>query len=267
MDRRNSKATIIVKRPKVVAGGHHGGAWKVAYADFVTAMMAFFLLMWLLSTTDEETKLGLADYFSPTIPIHSTNGGGDGPFGGASMFSQDVLAQDATGRLGGPDEASKESLWDLENRLRGASGDAVAADPLLKHVRTRLTDEGLIIEVFDIPGSPLFVGDTALPAPILERLLAMVGRVLASTGNRVAIAGHLAPGDGAGDPWGLSADRAQRARALLTAAGVADRRLDRVAGKADRSPAPGAEAPGRNRRVEITLLRRFEAAGRQAAGR
>lgn len=263
MDRRNSKAPIIVKRPKVVQGGHHGGAWKVAYADFVTAMMAFFLLMWLLSTTDEETKLGLADYFSPTIPIHSTNGGGDGPFGGSSMFSQDVLAQDETGREGDPeDAASRESLWDLENRLRGASGDAVAADPLLKHIRTRLTDEGLIIEVFDIPGSPLFLGDTALPNAILERLLAMVGRVLSSTENQVAITGHLAPGDAATDPWGLSADRAQRARALLTAAGVADRRLDRVAGKADRSPAPGAEAPPRNRRIEITLLRRFDKAGR-----
>ena len=265
MDRK--AGPIIIKRKKVVAGGHHGGAWKVAYADFVTAMMAFFLLMWLLSTTDEETRLGLADYFSPTIPISETRSGGEGPFDGESMFSQDVLARDETGRLDGPDETADESLWDLENRLRGASGDAVAADPLLRHIRTRLTDEGLIIEVFDIPGSPLFVGDTALPAPILERLLAMVGRVLASTGNRVAITGHLAPGDAAEDPWSLSADRAQRARALLTAAGVADRRLDRVAGKADRSPAPGAEAPGRNRRVEITLLRRFEEPERRQAGR
>ena len=86
----------------MVAGGHHGGAWKVAYADFVTAMMAFFLLMWLLSVTDEETRLGLADYFSPTIPIHSTRGGGDGPFDGESMFSQDVLAKDETGQKGDP---------------------------------------------------------------------------------------------------------------------------------------------------------------------
>ena len=263
MDRKNSKATIVIKRPKVVEGGHHGGAWKVAYADFVTAMMAFFLLMWLLSTTDEETKLGLADYFSPTIPIHSTNGGGDGPFGGASMFSQDVLAQDATGRMGDPtaaetrDAAADASLWELENRLRGATGDAVAADPLLKHIRTRVTDEGLIIEVFDIPGSPLFADGTALPNPILERLLAMVGRVLAATGNQIAIAGHLAPGDAGDDPWDLSADRAQRARAMLTAAGVADARLDRVTGKADRSPAPGADSLARNRRIEITLLRRF----------
>lgn len=273
MDRRNSKATIVIKRPKVVEGGHHGGAWKVAYADFVTAMMAFFLLMWLLSTTDEETKLGLADYFSPTIPIHSTRGGGDGPFSGASMFVQDVLAREETGRKGDPEATSPEdhevdaSLWDLENRLRGATGDAVAADPLLKHIRTRLTDEGLIIEVFDIPGSPLFLGETALPNPVLERLLAMIGRVLAGTRNQVAVTGHLAPGDGATDPWTLSGDRAQRARALLTTAGVADARLARVTGKADRSPAPGAEGEGRNRRIEITLLRSFDSGGGAASTR
>ena len=77
MDRKGN--VIVIRRKTVIAGGHHGGAWKVAYADFVTAMMAFFLLMWLLSTTDEQTRLGLADYFSPTIPIHDSRGGGDGP--------------------------------------------------------------------------------------------------------------------------------------------------------------------------------------------
>ena len=151
----------------MVAGGHHGGAWKVAYADFVTAMMAFFLLMWLLSTTDEQTRLGLADYFSPTIPIHESRSGGDGPFDGELMFSQDVLARDETGQNGDPekmaeagglDQASDESLHDVEKALLGGSGDAMEADPLLEHIRTRVTDEGLIIEVFDIAGSPLFDG-------------------------------------------------------------------------------------------------------------
>jgi chemotaxis protein MotB len=159
MDRRNSKSVVIIKRPKIVAAGHHGGAWKVAYADFVTAMMAFFLLMWLLSVTDEQTRLGLADYFSPTIPIHSTLGGGDGPFAGASMFSQDILARDETGRQGDPlsreddaQDVGDQTLWDIQSQLMGASGDAVDADPMLKHIRTRVTDEGLIIEVFDIEG-------------------------------------------------------------------------------------------------------------------
>ena len=121
MDRK--AGPIVVKRKKVVAGGHHGGAWKVAYADFVTAMMAFFLLMWLLSVTDEETRLGLADYFSPTIPIHSTRGGGDGPFDGESMFSQDVLAKDETGQKGDPEEKT-EPGGDRRQPLRGREGAA-----------------------------------------------------------------------------------------------------------------------------------------------
>jgi chemotaxis protein MotB len=264
MDRK--AGPIVIKRKRVVAGGHHGGAWKVAYADFVTAMMAFFLLMWLLSVTDEQTRLGLADYFSPTIPIHSTRGGGDGPFDGDSMFSQDVLARDETGQKGDPEDktdpaATDASLYEVEKALLGGSGDAMEADPLLQHIRTRVTDEGLIIEVFDIDGSPLFDGPTATPNPIFERLTEMIGRVLARTTNAVAVSGHLATGDvsfAGPDPWSLSADRAQLTRRLLVASGVEDKRLDRVTGKADRGPVvEDKPRDPRNRRVEITLLRRF----------
>jgi chemotaxis protein MotB len=262
MDRKSGNI-VIVKRKTVVAGGHHGGAWKVAYADFVTAMMAFFLLMWLLSTTDEQTRLGLADYFSPTVPIHETRGGGDGPFDGDSMFSQDVLARDETGQQGDPariEEAAAldQSLYEVEQALLGGSGDAMEADPLLEHIRTRVTDEGLIIEVFDIEGSPLFDGPSVTPNPIFERLLEMIGRVLSRTENPVAVAGHLAAGDaGPGDAWSVSTGRAQLSRELLEAAGVRDARMERVSGKADRNPVADDPADPRNRRVEITLLRRF----------
>jgi chemotaxis protein MotB len=264
MDRK--AGPIVIKRKKVIAGGHHGGAWKVAYADFVTAMMAFFLLMWLLSVTDEETRLGLADYFSPTIPIHSTRGGGDGPFDGESMFSQDVLAKDETGQKGDPQErtepaATDTSLHEVEKALLGGSGDATEANPLLEHIRTRVTDEGLIIEVFDLDRSPLFDGASAKPNPIFERLIEMIGRVLSRTTNGVAVSGHLAAGDttvGGSDPWALSTDRAQLALGLLVASGVKEARVDRVTGKADRNPVI-ADKPRdvRNRRVEITLLRHF----------
>jgi chemotaxis protein MotB len=229
--------------------------------------MAFFLLMWLLSVTTEEQRMGLADYFSPSIPLYKTGGGGDGPFGGSSMFSQMTMAQDETGRrseeLLRTDMAadSDESFWDIEAELLAGSGDAVEADPLLRHIRTRITDEGLIIEVFDIEGSPLFDGQSSQANPVLEQLLDMVGRVLARTTNPVAVTGHLgaAPaGEGHPDPWQLSADRAQVARTLLVAAGVTDPRLARVTGKADRSPTVEDPADARNRRIEITLLRRFE---------
>ncbi|MEY4871299.1 MAG: hypothetical protein RLZZ563_629, partial [Pseudomonadota bacterium] len=91
-------APVIIKRKKVIAGGgHHGGAWKVAYADFVTAMMAFFMLMWLLNATTEKQRKGLADYFSPTIPVNRISGGGDGSFGGDSVLSEQTMAQNGTG--------------------------------------------------------------------------------------------------------------------------------------------------------------------------
>ena len=264
MDRKGN--VIVIRRKTVIAGGHHGGAWKVAYADYVTAMMAFFLLMWLLSTTDEQTRLGLADYFSPTIPIHDSRSGGDGPFDGDSMFSQDVLAKDETGAKGDPKKnedpaATDQSLYEIEKALLGGSGDAMEADPLLEHIRTRVTDEGLIIEVFDIEGSPLFDGPSPSPNPIFERLVEMIGRVLSHTVNPVAVTGHLAAGDvgrSGPDPWQLSSDRAQLARTLLSAAGVADARVARVTGKSDRSPVADDPHDQRNRRIEITLLRHFD---------
>jgi chemotaxis protein MotB len=257
----------IIKRRKVVAGGHHGGAWKVAYADFVTAMMAFFLLMWLLNVSDEEMRAGLADYFSPTIPLYQTSGGGDGPFEGSSMFSVDALSKDETGAIGDPERKTEigtpdQTLWEIEQQLTGGSGDAVEADPLLQHIATRVTDEGLIIEVFDIQGSPLFAGPTAKHNEILDRLLGMIGRVLSHTGNPVAISGHLASGDVEAaeprpDPWILSADRAQLARELLVEAGIEDGRLKRVVGQADRAPVTARPQDQRNRRLEIILLREF----------
>ena len=260
----------IIKRKKVVAGGHHGGAWKVAYADFVTAMMAFFLLMWLLNATDSATRKGLADYFSPTIPIHQINGGGDGPYEGVSMFGVEANVIAPKPEAGRPearaagDEA--KSLAEIQKALAATSGDAALADPLLRHIATRITDEGLIIDVFDVPGSPLFDARSLAPNPILRELLGMIGRVLARARNDVAITGHLAPGDlmgedGTGlagegvDPWLLSANRAQAARPRLVAAGVAEDRLARVTGKADRAPFTEDQDDPRNRRIEVTLLR------------
>jgi chemotaxis protein MotB len=258
----------IIKRKTVVAAGHHGGAWKVAYADFVTAMMAFFLLMWLLNASDDVTREGLAQYFSPTIPIHDLSGGGDGIFSGSSLFSSQSLAQNEIGEAGGPGaenaaEVEDRNFADLEAELLGASGDALEADPLLEHIATRITDEGLIIDVFDRPGSPLFNGATSEFNPIFERLVKMIGRVVALTGNQIAVSGHLAAGDVARsvpspDPWILSSDRAQIARELLVLAGVGEPRIERVTGQADRAPLDEAVAgDSRNRRVEITLLRKF----------
>jgi len=262
MSKKGAEPTLIIRRKKVIQGGHHGGAWKVAYADFVTAMMAFFLLMWLLNATSEEQRKGIADYFSPTVPVFPTRGGGDGPFGGSSMFSDDSLAEVEPGsQPGNPMEESivaltDPSLGEIESELLGESGDAMAANPAMEHIRTRLTDDGLIIEVFDIEGSPLFIGGTAVPTPTVEALLGMIGRVLSHTVNPIAVAGHVGPG--ATDVWRLSVDRAQVARQLIVEAGVGDGRIARVTGNADRNPATDDPTDWRNRRIEITVLRRFD---------
>ena len=136
-------APVIIKRKKVVAGeGHHGGAWKVAYADFVTAMMAFFMLMWLLNATTEKQRKGIADYFNPTIPVNRISGGGEGSFGGTSVFSEETLAQAG---MGATNKHATE-----QNQARGQSGlmengradDADAQQAVLEAVITALLARG-----------------------------------------------------------------------------------------------------------------------------
>ncbi|MDF2231131.1 flagellar motor protein MotB [Albimonas sp. CAU 1670] len=272
-------AAMIVKRKKVVGGdGHHGGAWKVAYADFVTAMMAFFLLMWLLNATTEEQRAGLAEYFDPRVPIAKISGGGTGAFGGDSMFSESTMSQNGTGasaqnpmqneqskgdtgtlsRKG--DEGSAQELTELDNLFRGMTGESEAADELLQHIKTRVTDEGLVIELFDVDGKPLFRSGSAEPTPQMTALLEMVGGVARLVTNRIAITGHTDASPFAADApygnWELSTDRAQVTRRALGEAGVEVARMARVTGKADTEPAPNAALDDpRNRRVQITLLR------------
>lgn len=276
----SDKAPIIIKRKKVVkGGGHHGGAWKVAYADFVTAMMAFFLLMWLLNATTEKQRKGIADYFSPTIPVFRVSGGGDGTFNGDSVFTQEEMAQTGTGasglrpsmtelaagdsgvspatQNGGQDGEVELKFTEIESMFRGDSGESSVADELLKHVFTRVTDEGLIIEIFELENSPLFDPRTAEPTQKMEVLMAMVGDVIGIVTNDVAVSGHTDVAAINGDSFSLSSDRALFARGQLLQTGIESERIVRVTGNADRDPSQPNADVYRNRRVEITLLRRL----------
>ena len=283
-------APVIIKRKKVVGGdGHHGGAWKVAYADFVTAMMAFFMLMWLLNATTEKQRKGIADYFNPTIPVNRVSGGGEGAFGGESVFSERMLAQTGTGATfpsPSPDrqargtvgtgravaekdtktdgqiqaqiEAQAQALREVENMLNGLSGESLLSEQLLRHIVTRLTDEGLIIELFDIDGAPLFSEDGAEPTEVLDELIAVVGQAFALVRNQVAVAGYVAarPVVLADNPvWDLSTRRAQIVRRLLEKDGLAAERVERVTGYADRKPVVSDRMAARNNRLELVLLR------------
>ena len=265
-------APVIIKRKKVIqASGHHGGAWKVAYADFVTAMMAFFLLMWLLNATTEKQRKGLSDYFNPTIPVNRISGGGDGAFGGESVFSDETLVYTGTGaterRTASASTAEKaddsdkaqSDLEDVQKALIARGGESNTMEQLLRHVITRITDEGLVIEIYDIEGAPLFTGETAISQPVTEEIARLLSDVLNLTSNEIAVNGHLRsyPVTLIDNPvWNLSSERAQTLRELLQKAGIDDQRIQRVTGFADRKPATSDSTALRNNRLEIILLRR-----------
>lgn len=276
MGAQTNAAPIIIKRKRVSGGdGHHGGAWKVAYADFVTAMMAFFMLMWLLNATTETQRKGLADYFSPTIPVNPVSGGGDGAFGGNNMFSEQTMVMDgsgaakrhptiarrARGSVGVNPDGGKEKSADfstLEAQLLGRTGESMVSDKVLKHIVTRVTDEGLVVELFDTDDQPLFESGTGDPTPMMRALALLVARSSDLVTNAVAVEGHVraSPVVLARDPsWDLSTARAQVVRQMLQDKGVAKPRLDRVTGHADRKLSSENPMAARNNRIEIIFLR------------
>jgi chemotaxis protein MotB len=273
----NADAPIIIKRKKVIAGGgHHGGAWKVAYADFVTAMMAFFMLMWLLNATTEQQRKGIADYFSPTIPINRISGGGSGAFGGADIFTEDSLAQSGTG-ISQPtigqnpvrvEEATAgeaaavaaqvAALRDIEAVLMGSGGESMVSDQALRHIVTRLTDEGLVIEIFDLPDAEIFLPGTTTPHPVTAEIASILARLFDAVQNPVVIKGHLRATTvlAVDNPiWELSTGRAAQMRLMLEAGGLDSRRIARLTGAGDRAPAVTDPTALRNNRLEIILLR------------
>ena len=272
----DAKAPIIIKRKKVIAGGHHGGAWKVAYADFVTAMMAFFLLMWLLGATNEKQRKGIADYFNPTIPIMKASGGGDGAFGGDSIFSQNSLVSQGTGATAsfGPEEepadakivdsgssaqsAGREAMLfgDVADMLSGRGGESMVSELLARHIVTRLSDEGLVVEIFALPSNPIF--QDGRPTDVLQSVLSSVAEVFRLAKNEIAIQAHVASRPRVtrnSDPWTATTERANRARSVLTALGVSASRMQRVTGFADTEPVTRDPLSVRNNRLEIILLR------------
>jgi chemotaxis protein MotB len=275
---QGNAAPVIIKRKKVIAGGgHHGGAWKVAYADFVTAMMAFFMLMWLLGATTEKQRKGIADYFNPTIPINRVSGGGNGAFGGDSIFTDETLAHNGTGmsstspadetKAGGNSGATKgegkgaedSQLKKLQSVLEGKGGESMTMQSLLAHVVTKVTDEGLVIEIFDLEDVPLFEADSVQPTQTLKDISALISDVIGVAENQIAVDGYVRsyPVMMLNNPtWDLSASRAQIVRAMLESAGTAGDRLARVSGHADRKPVTADPAAVRNNRIEVILLRK-----------
>jgi len=210
------------------------------------------------------------------IPINRISGGGDGSFGGNSVLSEDTLAQNGTGSSAtspteqqqargegsgknDSDSAEEAKLAEVEKALLARSGESMTMERLLRHVVTRVTDEGLVIEIFDLENARLFDGDSAIPSEPLRQLSLILGDVLAATGNEIAVNGYVRsyPAVLRENPvWQLSADRAAAMRDLLVSQGLDDEKFQRVSGFADRKPLTPDPSVIRNNRLEVILLRR-----------
>jgi chemotaxis protein MotB len=275
---------IIKKIKKGGHGGHHGGAWKVAYADFVTAMMAFFLLMWLINTTSPEQKRGIADYFAPASVSETTSGSG-GILGGTALSdagtrasgSKDIIqamapqapanvtdegqsqTQGAAASQGTQSKADDAALTSAAQSLRQAMQDMPELAELSKQVIVDQTPEGLRIQLVDQEGRSMFKEGSAEPNDRAKVLLQAVAKVINKLPNRVSIAGHTSADAGGAKPagdWALSSARADASRAILQSAGVDADHIYQVAGKAASDPLYPDDPllPG-NRRITIMLLR------------
>ncbi|WP_394653580.1 flagellar motor protein MotB [uncultured Sphingomonas sp.] len=288
----NNQPPKIVIVKKIIAdghGGHHGGAWKVAYADFVTAMMAFFLLLWILGATTEKQRKSIADYFTPTIVDikMQKSAGSNGLFGGSSIIDKDnyphKAQQTGTRSLTIPSEPSggnregtgeKGSLRnpgqtseDKANfeKMKRQVEQQIAADTKLaklgRHVRFSMTRDGLRIDLVDDADYSMFATGTTALVPEASTLIGLVADAIRATPNPIMIRGHtdaLQFGSRQGmNNWTLSSGRAEATRRRLAMGGVPEARFERIEGVADREPmiADNATDP-RNRRVAITLLYR-----------
>ncbi len=277
---QNNAAPVIIKRKKVIqGGGHHGGAWKVAYADFVTAMMAFFMLMWLLNATTEKQRKGIADYFNPTIAVSRISGGGSDMFQGDSVFAEKTLAQVGTGGSDAAPSQEKQAKGDIgtqgdaaamaqekavldevKSALSARGGESMTMQRMLRHVVSKVTDEGLVVEIFDLPDEPLFEEGTATPRDQTLKLVSLLSEVFGLAENQIAVDGYVRtlPITLKDNPnWQLSAERAQAVRALLVSDKTPGDRIARISGHADRKPATQDPTAVRNNRIEVILLRRF----------
>jgi len=239
---------IIIKRKVVKGGGHHGGAWKVAYADFVTAMMAFFLMMWLINATTEEQKGGIADYFSPDVPMSETSATGRDILGGDSVRSAEDLA----------DDDRDADFAQVQIALNAQLNQDAGEDDLTKHLFIHMTDDGLMIEIVDVDNRDLFESGSAVPSLLLRKIVNVLGPVIGQARNRVGISGHTDSvrfSNGSDyDNWELSSDRANVMRRLMGHDGVAANRFVEVKGRADTEPLSSDRDAPENRRVSITLF-------------
>ncbi len=270
---------IIVKRIKKAGHSAHGGAWKIAYADFVTAMMAFFLLMWLLGSTAQGDLKGIAEYFNSPLKVAMAGGSGSGD--SSSILKgggQDLTRQ--TGQVKHGDLVPEKKSYNLQaakaeaKRVERARLEEIKlkVDAMLSangvlaqfrdQVRLDITAEGLRIQIVDEQNRPMFDSGRAVLKDHTRIIMREIGRALGDVENKIGISGHTdaAPfpgGERGYGNWDLSADRANSARRELMAAGLAEKKILRVVGLASSVPfKPDDPLDATNRRISIMVLNR-----------
>ncbi len=283
-----SARPIIIKRIKKAAHGHHGGAWKIAYADFVTAMMAFFLLMWLLGSTAKGDLNGIAEYFNSPLQVAMGGGSGSGDSssilqGGGKDLTRtsgqvkdgDIKAEKRGINLQAlPEDIAKEQAkieLDQLQALKGKVEAVLEANPKFaefkNQIRLDLTQDGLRVQIVDEQNRPMFDSGGAFIKDYARDILRAIGKVLNDVPNKITISGHTDatpfPGGERGySNWELSADRANASRRELAAGGMSEVKLIRVVGLAAAVPMdPSNPTAPLNRRISLIIMNR-EAAER-----
>jgi chemotaxis protein MotB len=269
---------IIIKRVK--KGGHaaHGGAWKIAYADFVTAMMAFFLLMWLLGSTSEGDKKGISDYFQSPMKVAMQGGSGAGAStsvinGGGSDLTQttgqskrgdgaDKRAKKMSGELKKAEVARRDAkmLGELSAKIAAAISNNPKMVEFASQIRLEITPDGLLIQIVDNQKRPMFDSGSAVLKPYMREILREIGTALLDVENKISLDGHTdrsAYGNSARgySNWELSADRANASRRELAEAGMPEEKLARVVGMASSLLLDTSDplSPS-NRRISILVM-------------
>lgn len=258
---------IIIKRKKVIAAAHHGGSWKVAFADFATAMMAFFLVLWLTATASPEQIKAVEGYFRD--PVGFTEGGSPSPVdleGSASVVSEDspdiesdpmVISDDVVDTLS--DTLEQRRMEQLFEELQQRIDENETLQEFKDQLLIDITDEGLRIQIVDRSGRPMFDSGRAELKYYSQEILFELAKTLGSVDNKLSLTGHTDATPFGGRPgytnWELSADRANTARRALVAGGVRAQQIARVVGLSDSvlfdKKEPNAPV---NRRISIIVL-------------
>ena len=242
---------IVIKKIKKGGHGHHGGAWKIAYADFVTAMMAFFLLMWLLGSTTKEQKQAISDYFNNPSPIagpggSSTSmikvgGGKDITYSegdtkrGSNPDEKPKKTEETAPEVGQITQTDKERLLNLKKELEEAIDANEALKPFKEQLLLEITKEGLRIQIVDKENRPMFTSGSSVMQPYAVKILNEIGKVINHVPNRISLSGHTdatpySKFSGIYTNWELSADRANTSRRALVHGGMDEDKVARVVG-------------------------------------